>query len=384
MEAMSSFIFSSKDPHEPETVEDVALYPAIPTEQFRHIKPSRLLIGTLTVIFGLFVINLIAIVYLNYDNLNLGQVIVSEKWKLLSGTGGGLDYLILGDSSANSGFDPAFVDETYDLHGLNLATVGLFGFVDDLWMLETYIEVHGVPEVVIIATTYDVGYRDVDVKSLLGTYAIPVDALLAHTDIARQLSFLDLVNIYQSRLFPLYYRRDTLAYVIRQAQDNGFKIFNNHPNYNQFGFLSDDPNIHRDLDIEVDAIVDLIKAGEILPEFSESNRNAILSLVSLAEEHDFSLYFINGPSYSGFDNNKNVKQFRQEYTAAYQELIGGSPNAVYIPEVFSMSAEQMTNLDHIVGTASPDYTQAVVSKIWGDECIKEPDHSNCIPQNTRP
>lgn len=384
MGAMSSFIFSSKKTGEPDTVEDGALYPALPTERFRYIKPLRLLIGTMAVIFCLFVINLIAIVCLDDDQLNVGQVIVSQKWKLLSDTAGGLDYLILGDSSANSGFDPAFVDETYDLQGLNLATVGLFGFVDDLWMLETYIDVHGAPEVVIIATTYNVGYRDVDIKSLLGTYAIPLDTLLAHTNIADQLSFLDLVNIYQSRLFPLYYRRDTIARVIRQFQENGFDIFNNETHYNPYGFLSNDPNELRDLEYETEIIASSVREGEILPEFSERNREAILSLVSLAEQHDFSLYFINGPSYSGFDNNGEIQQFRQEYSAAYQEVIGDSPNAVYLPKVFSLPAEQMTNLDHIVGTASPDYTQAVVSAIWGDDCLHDNNHIDCSTRNTQP
>lgn len=354
------------------------MYASLPYEKHRPIKPATLFIGVGAVLLILFLTNLAAIAYLNYDHLNVGQVIVAEKWNLLSDTEGGLDYLILGDSSANSGFDPVIVQTDLNLNGLNLATTGLFGFVDDLWMLETYIKQHGAPEFVIVANSYDIGHRDVPVQELLGTYNIPISTLLTYTEIGETLSDFDVMQIYQNRLFPLYYRRDTLALVVSQFFEKGLDAFKPQAIYNSYGYMANDINEDMNLAAEIEAVKQQIANEEIAPEFSTMNQETLVDMIELAETHDFLLYIIYGPSYVGFDNDEIIQRYRNRHDRAFYDLVEGSSHAFYVEPPFSLEAEQMTSIDHNVGTASAEYTRAVMDVILIDGCDLDAGIRECL------
>ncbi|MCB9752657.1 MAG: hypothetical protein H6713_22105, partial [Myxococcales bacterium] len=97
--------------------------------------------------------------YLDRYGTNLGYVYVAHKWRVLGQLSRPVDWLVLGDSTVNQSFDPARLREREGLRAVNLGTIGNFGAIDDLWMLEEYLERFGPPEAVVVVHTYDVFHR---------------------------------------------------------------------------------------------------------------------------------------------------------------------------------------------------------------------------------
>lgn len=344
----------------PETyTEEVPLYPVLPVEKFKLIKPSKLLFSVLLVFSFMILINVLAIVYLANDPINRAQVVVKKKWELIHELDAPLNYLVVGDSSANQGFNPQIVDDTIGLRGLNLATNGNFGFVDDVWLLETYLALHPVPQTVIVIHTYDTPQREVPAIDLIGTYAIPLSDLLNYTYMADQLSFFDVIEIYKIRILPIYYRRSSLMNALTQS----FGIFEKPYPLNEDGFMSVTPKgintFNSEPDRKAPLHLQLLKA-----QFSQDNLNAVNRMIDLAETYDFDLYFVNGPSYMGLEADEKFQVFRQNLHKIYRRFDEQSPNVYYIPAVFLFPAEAMVSMDHLIADAADDYTRQVMTLIW--------------------
>ena len=103
---------------------------------------------------------------------------------------------------------------------------------------------------------------------------------------------------------------------------------------------------------------------------SEENQRGLAILSSLANEYGFRLYVAHGPTVDSLASDPafivyNV-QVREELVAFAAE----HAQVTFIDRVFPFSENQMTSADHIILSASFDYTGAIVDEIVAVEGLE--------------
>lgn len=342
--------------------EDRVSRPSLPVEKFTNIDPSRLSVAVIIVIVIVIIANIFAVLYLKIEPINLGQVVVRDKWHRIYEIVDPLDYLILGDSTVNQAFDPAIVAEELNLNGVNLGTIGTFGFIDDLWLLQTYIERVGVPEVVVIVHSFDVPQREVSVLELLGTYSIPISSIIMHSSFVDFSNPANAMQVYQRRIFPLMYRNESLISAITILLRHGLAAFDDKYLFSSDGYMPWRFERVEDIDLILEGYQQRIDADLVSGRFSEQNLHAIDEIINLAEDYDFDVIFANGPTYNRLENGFST--VRQQMDAQYEAFDQESTHVRYISNTFPFPLEAMDSLDHINADFADDYTIALMHLIW--------------------
>lgn len=130
-----------------------------PPESSAPTRPRPVLLTVVVALVVLVVANLGANVYLDRYPVNPSSLAVSEAWDRLESTGA-VDWVIVGDSSCAVGIDPVALTGRIGGTAVNLCTTGDFLAVDDAWMIQRYIELHGPPRGgFVIVHGYDIWAR---------------------------------------------------------------------------------------------------------------------------------------------------------------------------------------------------------------------------------
>jgi len=341
-------------------------YTALPVERHSLIESHILTLAVLVVLAGFITFNGLIFFLLSNDRLNRGQVIVSEKWDLVeSATSLSLDYIVLGDSTSSTGFDPDVVHEERKLDGWNLGTIGTFGMIDNVWLLEAYLANNSTPEFVIIIHSFDVLQRDVPTISLLGTYNVPLTQI-------ESLSLADRLQIYQQRLLPIYYRRQSFTNALIGAFQNLPDDLNE---VKDNGFLSIKYPMGYDFELAMMNLNNTV--SDLSSSVSPMNVEAMRRLIELSEAHDFQLYFVNGPIYEELEANDKLQTIRQHLHESYVTEVSHADTAHYIPDVFTFEKDEMESVDHILPPYTSRYTSNVIMAIHEIHCIYRPDSLLC-------
>lgn len=333
-------------------------------EKIRPIQQQQLVRLLLTIMFCIVSLNLCAIVYLQYDQLNITTVVTAQKWKIVAELAEPVDIVIIGDSSANQGIDPLLIEEVTGLKGINLATVASWGMVDNVWLLEEYIQQHGVPPTVIAVYAFDTQQRDASLPDLLATFPVPIEAII-DASFVEDYTAVDWGVIYLKRLFPLYYRHETLRRATIEFATSQFGIFTPHYVFNSAGFLqwtdAYPARVVRSSNMRLVRIHNTEAPGA----FSQANLAAMERLIAMADIFDFELYIAHGPIYEGLENDERFAPLRQALNETYTALVADRSNVAFIPTVATFRAEVMENFNHLIVDAAHDYTLQLVDWIWG-------------------
>lgn len=102
---------------------------------------------TLLLVLGL---NIVAKSVLDSRYSGAVNFLFGEKWKLLQSQTQPSEVLVLGDSSGAFCFESDYLSRSKDMRCLNIATVGFANIVNDVWMLNTYLEKFAPPKVVFL------------------------------------------------------------------------------------------------------------------------------------------------------------------------------------------------------------------------------------------
>ena len=122
-------------------------------------KNIRLLVA---VVLALLFVNFAVYFTGAFTKLDSGVFLIRSKWNLLRDIDSPVEWLILGDSSANQGVIPDKFRSEYGGRVVNLGTVANALLIEDVWMLQDYIESHGAPKNVIVVHVYDMWVREAD------------------------------------------------------------------------------------------------------------------------------------------------------------------------------------------------------------------------------
>jgi hypothetical protein len=333
----------------------------LPTEILPNTTWRRIIWLILLTLVMLIFTNLFVLAYLDRYSMNYGYWTIHQKWNLLDELDKPVDWLVLGDSSCSQGVDPEVIKTELNQTAINLCTTGDMGTLDNLWMLEEYIQRHGPPKSVLILHTFDMWYRDFDpvrLGQVPRAWKFWEDhtfgsGLMANEDI-RWETFLE-------HYVPLYSQIKTTRMIIRSTLSGKHNPLVSIWEMTKDGFV---PAFEPKPDIVLAGEQQQINfASENTFQVSNMNDKALRKMVELAEMYNFNLFLANAPVYTGLYNNPEYQEYNQNVQSYLQSVADESDKVQHIESVKTFPVEQMQNPDHLIVSGAEEFTQWLVQEI---------------------
>jgi hypothetical protein len=284
---------------------------------------------------------------------------VTQKWELLKAAPASIDWLVLGDSSGNQGMMPEIVEQELGGKSINLATTAGMVALDDVWMLEEYIERNGPPANVIIVHTYDAWRRDLR-PVMMAKIPLPWGYWRNLTP-SPELSARAAFNIFTSRYLPLYGENKTLISVLNEILFYPDALVNERFRLEPDGFMSVQRSNSRLAGVEAEEQLEFVANNNF--RMSQINRDSLDQLVVLANQYDMNIYLVNGPIHEDLDGSDVFQTHFSDLENALSETAKRSPNLHHIPGLVPFPASQLQNFDHVTQEGAEIYTREIVSRI---------------------
>ena len=318
-----------------------------------------LLITLLATLILLLLINAASIWYLDKYPNNRGYWLVKAKWERLQAMEEPVDWLIVGDSSANQGIRPTDLTAELDGSAINLATVASMGAVDDVWMLQTYIQQFGPPPNVIVVHTTDAWHRQLQMV-FIGKSTMPWSAW---NDLQPDLNltFQQQLDIFLARYVPIYADNRSLSNVIMDTVIEGKPFFISKYSLDPHGFMAQQRAARSRVRKEAFELIQFAKNGQFV--MSETNQQAVNQLVTLADTYAIQLYFVPGPLYEGLMEDEAFQDYFTQVQTTLLQLSQGSDHVHVIDRPITFPANEMENPDHIIERAVERYTRYIAAAI---------------------
>jgi hypothetical protein len=257
------------------------------------------------------------------------------------------------------GIVPEVLDRELGVRSVNLCTIADMLTVEDLFMLQTYIQRCGRPAGVLLVNTYNAWARKGEVGAF-GRSRWP----LWQTKDRLDMSFYECVEMLVARYLPLY------------SESRSITKMSLMPRTALIAFLGDGPfrlgpNGYMSLEKPVpagvlrDARLHLAQTEKGRPSISRPNLKALEDVARLAERHKFPVYMISSPLYRGLWRNKNFRRYFDDMQDKLKYVAGALPGLVFLgfgPDL-TFKAEEMENADHVVFSAAKVYTARVAARI---------------------
>ena len=341
---------SSTDPTRTQLTDEIE-----PTANGRH-----LLITILAILIILILVNLASIWFLDKYPYNRGYWLVKAKWELLQTMEQPIDWLVVGDSSGNQGFDPTvFEREMAGQTAVNLATVADMGTVDDAWMLQTYIERFGPPSNLILIHTFDSWHRDLQFV-FIGKSAMPWgswNSLQPNLNF----TFAQQRDIFLARFVPLYADNQSLSKSIMDATLTDRPLFANRYHLEPDGFMRHPAAAPARVERHALELIQFVDNRRFT--MSEANQASIATLITLADQYNIQLYFVSAPLYEGLANDEQFQAYYNQILTTLNQLSQGSDNVHVLETIITFPADQMESPDHIMDAAAERYTSLLAAAI---------------------
>ena len=331
----------------------------------KEILPStswrKVILLILLTLAMLILTNLLMIVYLDKNSMNYGYWTIHQKWNLLAGLDSPVDWLILGDSSCSQGVMPEIFKSELNQTAINLCTTGDMGTVDNLWMLEEYIERFGPPKNVLMVHTFDIWHRNFN-PVRLGQIPRPWKFWEDHTygtDFMYEKDVRD--ETFIEHYVPLLSQNKTIRMIIRSSLAGKHNPINSFWTMTENGFVpAFEPKPEIVLAGEQQQ-VDFVAENSFT--VSVINNQALQEMVELADRYDFNLYLANSPVFEGLYADSDYQSYNFSLQSYLQDVANQSTNIQHIASVKTFPAEQMQNPDHLIVSGAEEYTRWLVGEI---------------------
>jgi hypothetical protein len=310
----------------------------LPTEIDQPCGKSELFMTIAGALILTLLVNCGVLEYLKKNTSNLGYYLIRDKWEKLLHLDKPADWLILGDSSGNQGFDPEILTQYFNGSGLNLCTIGDLLLVNDAWMLQTHIERSGRPGNVILIHVYDVYCREFN-ASAMGQIPLAYgfwNGLNPRVPLGKQ----QWLRYLLSRYFPLYSQETAVSNLLNplrskqtfRIRDNGFMP----------SFLPDPFLVKEDVKMHLA----FLEAHSF--EISRPNRDALEAMALLAEKYEFNIYLSASPIASNLAENQVFRSYFQEEVDFLKEFCRRYPHMrVLFEKAPGFPGLGMQNADHL-------------------------------------
>jgi hypothetical protein len=333
--------------------------PTLPQE---HVAPARaseiawLVLVPLALVLAL---NLAIAEVLVAHPTNRGYALSRSKWDMLARLPPEVDTLVVGDSSCNQAVSPQVLASVLGGRAVNLCTTGDSIAVGPAWMVGAHVERGGAPKRVILMHAYDVWRRDdLHLRRMAWVFGRHSDLFLGR---APELAWTDheRLLLHVAEPLPLYSQpRASRAVLFDFAAVRARKPFR----IGADGFMPQ--KRARPSRVEKDSRKHIRRNARRLPKISRVNRAAVVELARLSAEHDFPLYVAHGPMFEGTWSNKGIRRYHRGLSDQLQALLGPARRARVLfrtPQTYG--AKQMENVDHVIGPAALDFSNALAREI---------------------
>lgn len=329
----------------------------LPTEIIPNIQAKYWWKSLLIALFMLLILNILTIFYLIKYNPNKAYALIGQKWQLLFEKREKVDWLILGDSSGNQGIDAKQFEATKHGKALNLCTIADMLAVNDVWMLEQYIEHHGAPQNVLLIHTYDMWHR----QNLPEGFMAQIPWSVSSQNLS--LNHIALPNWKKIAMnaLPLNYQRASIAWLIQHPQHLFQPTFHVDKNGFEAQDLSDVKEVLRDSEEH------LIFVESNAFEVSKNNRDALQRIAEITQQHQINVYLANAPVYENLYQDEKFQAYyekMQNFLTAFCKHKSWTYINVH-PMTFS--AEELQNVDHLTTAAAEYFTSYLITEIYGNE-----------------
>jgi hypothetical protein len=327
-----------------------------PEEIVSQIRGKEILLAILGSLLIVLLANVATIFYLPKHGTNWGDRIIEHKWQMVLNMNEPVDWLILGDSGGATAVVPSIIDQRLGGTSVNLCTHGGLGIVNDAWMLDAYIERLGPPKHVLIVHFPSAWNTPPVLYNLL---QIPLGwDFWSRLQPPVKLSLRQSFDAFLIRYAPLYSHSTTVGLLLKTPwlalasdlsfQDNGLLLV---PKANPSAVIA-----------QAEEMISSVKGTEVV--FSDVAKVALEHIAALAEEYDFDVYLANGPMYKGLSENQEYVAYLNEFSNWLDTFAAKHERVYYILRTpVTFPADLMELAVHVIGSAAPLYTEALVSDI---------------------
>jgi hypothetical protein len=337
----------------------------LPRERLRDVRWRAVFVEWAVAVAVVAVINVAAIAALDRVDPNRFRVQVEVKYERLRENGGDYDSLILGDSTPNQGIKPGLLDEQLGGKWMNLATVANMLALSDAWLLDEYIDKHGVPKRVVVCHVPDMWARKADpgVMSQAPVGVNNYDELNPPIDWSAK----DKLVVLGTRYFPLYSKQQSLLELVQKP----WKARDLRDTFGDDGFMQ--------VQGQVDGWPKFVEAAiaerkETPYELSEDNARAMGRLIELAEEHGFTIYLTPGSVSKPLAGSEGYRRNFDAMIEQYKKWAASSDNVTLIlPEPQAFDREMMFDEDHVNAKGAVAWTTRIARAIKQVERSKDND-----------
>jgi hypothetical protein len=331
----------------------------LPDEVILPTSWRRAVMAVFLTVLLVVAVNLFARWYLDSYPSNRGYWLAREKWKLLESLSEPVDWLILGDSSANQGVIPGIIEAQLGGTAVNLATTAGMVLLDDVWMLEEYIERHGPPENVLVVHTVDVWDRNIQ-KVMIAKVPRPW-GFWRTSAVGPDLDYDQWLDVFLARYVPLFGENKSIMTTIGIAAKSPEKLFTRRYNLEPGGYMAREHTNRRLTEKETDRWID--RFGRVSFTTSAINQASLERMIALADEHDFDLYLAAGPLHDRLLHDEKAQAYLNALHQSLGTIVADSDNVHYISRTAGFPIEQMENVDHVIHPAAEIYSQMLASDI---------------------
>ncbi|MCP5094545.1 MAG: hypothetical protein GY943_03205 [Chloroflexi bacterium] len=338
---------------------DKPLYPQLTHEIITPSNRKGVTITVMATILIILLINFITFWYLKWYPGNSGYWLVEQKWNMLNALDEPVDWLILGDSSGNQGVVPEVLVGDTAVSAINLSTVASMTTVNDVWMLQTYIDSFGPPESVLIVHVHDIWSRNIN-HTYLAKVPMPLGSWETLTPPIKT-NIAEEFHILLSRYAPIYTENTTVSKIIYESIFELEPLFEERFQLQPAGNMLFSKLSSEGLAKDVERHFYQVRKQDF--KISTINQTALERLSMLAEKHQLDIYIVNSPLYDGMFRDE---AFQQHYAAMQEQMHQFSSQSDYIhfldiTAVFP--ADDMQNVDHIAKSGAITYTEMIVDAI---------------------
>lgn len=343
----------------PDDVREAPAYKQLSREVYQPVRWRQVWITLIGVTLIVLALNGLAYLYLTRDRVNLGAFIASEKWRILNNLQTPVDWVVLGDSSANQGVVPDEIESCLGGSAVNLATIADWTLLNDAWMLENYLSRFDAPDGVIIVHVYNIYPRSLR-PEVVSQAALPW-RFWAQYSPAPGFTAGDEANILLEKFFPLYYRNETLLQAVKQVVSTRGSFLSQPNPINAQGYMASDKADPTTVERDARNQINFVNANAF--QVSSANQAAIDRIIELAEQYSFDVYFGNSPMYEVLYEDPAFQQYLTRVQDWLRETTSRSTRTHYLPSVSTFPATEMENADHIIDTAARQFTETLCSDV---------------------
>ncbi|MFX0199764.1 MAG: hypothetical protein ACFFCW_26885 [Candidatus Hodarchaeota archaeon] len=311
-----------------------------------------------TLVFVLLV-NFAAIWYQRDYTYNLGYWLVREKWKMLLNMDKPVDWLILGDSSCNLGVIPGILEKGLGGRAVNLATIEAMLVANNVWMLETYIQLFGPPENVLIVFASNIWRRKLNPVML---EKIPLEwgfwnRLRPHPELRTG----DKIKFFLCRYAPLYAENESINVLIKRKSRRPWTLFKQNFYLEEDGYMRCNNPSPAYVERHTKYLVQIAKENQFEP--LEINLRALEQIIALADHYKINIYIANSPMYEGLYQNESFQAYYGDILKMLKSYTVRNQLVHYIDKSVTFPSDQMENAIHVIYSAAQIYTKMLVTEI---------------------